>query len=940
MKPFPPLLLSFALCAASGAAQAQADWLRGLADVMRAMVGQHQALPPAGNACAPAPLPNRPLYLRGSFNAWNTDPAWRMTWRCDHYELIATLKGEHQFKIADEDWSADADWGRSAGLARLLAGPLALKGPAIEHRFSGQPVRFHLSFRKDKPPHLRLTDCETKPPFGDTTLYLRGTMSNWAALEDNAFRWHCDAYVLNIDLKGTHDFKIGDADWSKTSTVAVSALGRAALDSQGGSANFSRTFSGLHTLTLRVNAQGVPQLSIGPRSFVDGAEPAITDPAALSIGFDSRNLAHKSPFGAQPQGTEFLFSVSSNAPGVQRVKLVVERRDMTGNQQKLDYIPLERLPMTPHPHGTGTRFEQRYRFNEPAVYGYWFEVETQADKYALQNNPDNVYWTREKGSMGPGTVERLPDNIKSVRRYRQTIHAPDLRVPDWAADTVYYYLFPDRFRNGNPTNDPKPERDKYQNHPVELHARWLERPYRPGEGGDAVYNNDFFGGDLEGIIQKLDDIKSLGANALYMTPVFRAASNHKYDTGDFRQIDPAFGSNADFNRLTQEAAKRGMRVVVDTSLNHVGSDSPYFDRFGNFASQDGTSQGAFAKGKPNPASPYFNWFLFDTTQTDPNQQYRGWVGILDLPELNKDSAAWRNHAYRNDDSVTRHWLRQGASGWRMDVAPWVNDSFWREWSATVKQENPQALTVAETWFDASKYFLGDMFDATMNYIFRNAVLDYAAGGKARKIYPNLELTREAYPAPMLQASMNLLSTHDQARALHHFGIAGNPHTDDTPDPAKLAQAKQRLLLAVLFQVGFPGAPTLYYGDEVGVGGGDDPYNRATYPWADQGGQPDLLLRDRVGKLLKLRASHAVLRRGSVSEPLVLTDEVIVLRRQYQDQQALVLLNNATEARPVTLTLPEGKNAWVDVVSGQAFSAAGGQLEVNVPALFGRILLAQ
>lgn len=936
-----PFLIAASLMACTQV-QAQAEWLRNLAEVMRVTAGHSRSTAPSAKAiCRTPTLASRDLYVRGSLNAWAADDAWRMQWRCDHYELIASPKGEHTFKLADENWSEDADFGGESGAqfrpVRKPLMPLFERGAPIGMVFDGGPKRFHLSFDGRKRPFLRMSDCQAKPPMGDTQLFLRGTMNNWAALDDYAMRWHCDAYVLNIDLKNRHDFKIGDASWSKPSIVAANAKGEAATEAQGGTGNFTRTFGGEHTVTLRFDAKGTPILSIGPRTFVDGNASALTDPLALSLRFDSRDLRHKNPFGAQPLGTDMAFALRS-APGVKRATLVVEKRELVGNQEQLRYLPLARVPLSPTAEGDGTvRWAGTYRFAEPAVYGYWFEVETPTGSYALQNNRDSIYWTREKGSMGPGMVEALPENPQRIRRYRQTIHLADLRVPAWAPDTVYYYVFPERFRNGNKANDPQVGRDKYQSHGIETHAKWIERPHRPGDSGDAVFNNDFFGGDLEGIIQKLDDIKALGANTLYLTPIFRAASNHKYDTGDYKQIDPAFGTNADFKRLSAAAAQRGMRVVLDTSLNHVGSDSPYFDRFGNF----GGKTGAFAGGKPNPASPYYNWFLFDATQTDPNKQYQGWVGVADLPELNKDSPGWRAYAYGSPDSVTRHWLREGAAGWRMDVAPWVNDNFWREWSAVVKQENPQALTVAETWFDASKYFLGDTFDSTMNYIFRNAVLDYAAGGKATTIYPNLELTREAYPTPMLQANMNLLSTHDQARALHAFGIKGNPHTDAGTDPAALAEAKQRLLLSVLFQVGFPGAPTVYYGDEVGVGGGDDPFNRATYPWADEGGQPDLQLRAQFQRLLSLRNAQPVLRRGSLSAPLLLTDNVIVLHRQLGNQHALVLMNNSKAEAPITVTLPAGlPGAWVDGLGGPAASARNGQLTLTLPPLFGRVLLSQ
>ena len=393
--------------------------------------------------------------------------------------------------------------------------------------------------------------------------------------------------------------------------------------------------------------------------------------------------------------------------------------------------------------------------------------------------------------------------------------------------------------------------------------------------------------------QVMREISAMGANTIYMTPVFRAASNHKYDTADYRNIDPAFGSNADFERLTSEAARRGMRVIPDTSLNHTGSDSIYFDRFGNHQ-----SKGAFAGGRIRGDSPYADWYSFDAKQTEPDRQYKGWVGVTDLPELNKASPEFRRFAYGADDSVMKLWLDRGAAGWRMDVAPWVPDDFWREWRRAIKRHKPDALTIAETWFDASKYFLGDTFDSTMNYIFRNTVLDYANGGKASTLYPNIELMREAYPPQAFYALMNLLSSHDQARALHRFG-----YLDETTDAAMVTRAKQRLRLAVLFQMVFPGAPTVYYGDEVGVTGGDDPYNRATYPWADLGGQPDTALLADFKRLIKLRRDHAVLRRGSLDAPLLLDDHLIVLLRQHEGRWAITATNNAEQALAATVTVP-------------------------------------
>jgi len=639
--------------------------------------------------------------------------------------------------------------------------------------------------------------------------------------------------------------------------------------------------------------------------------------------FDSRDAAFKTPFGAQPSGSDISFRIDGGA-GVKSATLVIERRHLSGNYDQLAYEPLARVPMTRQ----GQRFEARHRFADIGVYGYWFELETAEGRYALQNNAAPVYWTKEKGTMGAATIEPLPADLTQVRRYRQTVYRPDFQVPGWARDLVYYYVFPERFRNGDKANDPRPgggrPQDRYQDGDVERHAHWLEKPFKPGtgDGSDARYNNDFFGGDLAGLTTKLDYIQSLGANALYLTPVFRAPSNHKYDAADYKQIDPAFGTNADFERLCAEAAKRGIRVIPDTSLNHVGSDSPYFNRYGNY--HEG---GAFDNGKPNPASPYYGWFKFKPGETDPDKQYQGWFGVADLPEIDKSNPAFRAYAYRDADSVTNYWLDRGAAGWRMDVAPWVPDDFWREWRQAVKAKKPDALTVAETWFDASKHLLGDMFDSTMNYIFRNAVLDYAAGKPARQTYANLELIREAYPPQALYALMNLLSTHDQARALHHFG-----------EDRDLALAKRRLRLALLFQMSYPGSPTIYYGDEVGLGGGDDPYNRSPYPWADEGGRPDEALLADFQRLTKLRHDLPVLRHGTLSAPLHLDDHLVVLARRDGKTWAVTATNNSDEARTVTIRLPFAARALRDALGGEAVAVTNGSIRLTVPPLFGRVLV--
>ncbi len=692
-------------------------------------------------------------------------------------------------------------------------------------------------------------------------------------------------------------------------------------------------------LLIPLLASGQAPAPPAAEASASASAPALA-PIAASLRYDSRLAEFKKPFGAQPAKTWIDFQLTA-LPGVEKLELVIERRRVEGNEDLIVYTEEARVPL--HKAGATAGRESwkaRHRFGAPGVYGYYFIATVGGTRYVVQNNNDAIHWTKEKGSMGPASVAPLPDLAETkgpvppfaIRRYRQTIHAPDFTVPDFARDLVYYYVFPERFRNGDKANDPQVGQAKYQDHGIERHPRWLDRPYKPGsgDGSDAVYNNDFFGGDLAGIIEKLDDLRELGANALYLTPVFQAASNHKYDTGDYKRIDPGFGTNADFERLASEAGKRGIRVIPDTSLNHVGADSPYFNRFGNFP-----AGGAFDHGKPNPASPYASWFRFDLSKATPGDQYAAWIGIRDLPELDKASRAFRDYAFGRD-GVMQFWLDRGAAGWRMDVAPWVPDDFWRAWRVAVKRHQPQALTIAETWFDASKFFLGDTFDATMNYIFRNAVLDYAAGADAQRAYQNLELLRESYPAPSLFASMTLLSSHDQPRALHHFGVR------DDSSPEQIAEAKRRLLLAVFFQMTWPGAPTVYYGDEVGLGGGEDPYNRAPYPWADEGGKPDLALREQFKRLIALRHAQPVLRHGTLSAPLWLDEHVIVLLRQDGRRNAIVAMNNAAEPLRVAIALPPALRGmpFIDAMTPGAPMKAGasGKLLVEIGPMTGRVLV--
>jgi cyclomaltodextrinase len=780
-------------------------------------------------------------------------------------------------------------------------------------------------------------------PLPDTPIYLRGSFNSWVADDAMQLTYDCNRFVLSAEILGSIDFKIADASWSAATTFGGGAQGTAVelgtpiiVSNAEAGPNLTIVGTGAMTFTLDLSqSRDTPVLLVTE----GGGGPNIGDnEIAQSLHFDSRALAHKTPFGAIHPGTSVTFTIEVKADSLSGIDLFVEQEDIYENQYTITYTPVAKVAMTragTSPDGSKDRWQGSFTFEASAVYGYYFETVIDGESVIYANNNITIPYTRSVGAGGVGRPYYKPMQAEAIRRFRQTVYDPAFSPPDWAKDAVYYYIFPERFRNGDPGNDPTPGQDTYVGDiDVELHPTWIDDgPWVPGavdghDGDDEHHNNDFYGGDLQGIIAELDYIASLGANTLYINPIFEAPSNHKYDTSDYLSIDDNFGDDAVFDTLVDEATSRGIRVMLDTSLNHCAADSVYMDRYGKYPGPLGAFEGQVIRTD----SPFYDWFEFNPAATDPDQAYNSWLGISTLANL-QESDAWKSFAFGADDSVTRSWLRRGVSGWRMDVAPWVEDDFWREWRVAVKQENPEALALAETWFDSSKFFLGDTFDSTMNYIFRDAVFAFARGEDAARAMEILELTREHYPPEVYHSLMNLLSTHDAPRALFQFGY----DVGDTSFPV-VAVAKQKLRLAVLFQMTYPGAPAIFYGDEVGLTGGPDPFNRRTYPWADQGGTPDLALLGDITALVEMRQQHPVLRRGSLV-PLYTDANVIVMLRRQGDVTAIVAVNNHDSARTVTVDLTgHGVSGTLQnlVGSRDTIEITGSTVELELPALFGSV----
>jgi cyclomaltodextrinase / maltogenic alpha-amylase / neopullulanase len=378
-------------------------------------------------------------------------------------------------------------------------------------------------------------------------------------------------------------------------------------------------------------------------------------------------------------------------------------------------------------------------------------------------------------------------------------------VPAWVKDAVFYQIFPERFANGDTTNDPDG---------VE---RWGGRPT----------SRNFFGGDLQGIIDHLDYIQDLGANAIYLNPIFEATTNHKYNTTDHMRIDPHFGDDAVFKRLLDSCHARGIRVVIDGVFNHTGVDF--------FAFADVKAKGEL--------SPYKEWYTFHSfpVSSPSHPNYECWWGHGTLPKLRTEDPAVREYLF----AVTRKWMSMGIDGWRLDVPNEIPHEFWIEWRKLVKSINPECYIVGELWENAAAWLKGDQFDAVMNYRFRDHALKFFAQGKFSPSAFDTALAhqRDDYPESVDFALQNLLGSHDTERLL-----------------TVCDKSEDRVRLAVLFQMTYPGAPMIYYGDEIGMEGGKDPACRGTMVWEVP--KQRVELRNWFKAMIALRRANPVWRHGA------------------------------------------------------------------------------
>ena len=538
--------------------------------------------------------------------------------------------------------------------------------------------------------------------------------------------------------------------------------------------------------------------------------------------FDSRDTRYKQPYGAVPSGTVVQLTLRPpRSGGFSKGVLIAyfEHRQEERHEQPMTWAGLD-----------GDRDV--------------FQTALDTGDYV------GLVWYSFR-------LEGLDGRQEELGPYQLTVYDGAEDVPEWFGEGVTYQIFPDRFRR---TRVPDPTGMVGGR---SVHTGWDEEPeYRPDQNGE-VRNRDFFGGSRAGVLEKLPYLRGLGVDTLYFCPVFEAPENHRYGTGDYEKIDPMLGTEADFRALCDAAHQLGMRVMLDGVFNHQAFVSRYFNGDGSYQSV-GAAQ--------SQDSPYYPWYHFSHWP----DHYDSWWGIYSLPAVDESQPTYRDFIFAGENSIIRRWLNAGADGWRLDVADELPDDFVHGIHEAARQAKPDAVVIGEVWEDGSnkiaygvrrRHILGGHCDGLMNYPFRNALLSFLLGDDAFHFKQAMETIRENYPPFAWRSAMNFLGTHDTPRILTLLGYGGDGQDHDkdwrasyflTPEQYLLGRSK--LMLGALVLFAFPGSPMIYYGDEAGLEGLEDPFNRRTFPW----GREDEELLAWYRALGAARGQLEALRRGELT----------------------------------------------------------------------------
>jgi len=744
----------------------------------------------------------------------------------------------------------------------------------------------------------------------------------------------------------------------------------------GGGNNIPFTVPGAGgTVTFSFNAAtNTPSVSV-----VSGGPSPDNNVEWDGLRHDSRDTLYRTPGGAVPAGTDVLIRLRTFHNDVTSVSLRIY--DINANGQRL--IPMSIAAADVSCYQTGLEASTcdfwQATVNEVSPNNLWY-------RFIITDGSDTNYYADNTPALDGG-LGSVTDNVVD-NSFALMFYDPAFEAPAWAKGASIYQIFPDRFRDGQSHNNPKTGDIRYDD-PV-LKLSWGTKPegfcrnYSDGDTNcpwrfdptppdwspakEGPRGRDYFGGDLQGVDQKLGYLKVLGVNTLYFNPIFDSGSDHGYDTQDYYKIDPYFGTQKDWENLVKHADHLGIRIVLDGVFNHMSSDSPIFDRYHHY-----TAIGACE----SLSSPYRSWFTFQdvaagtgncvgSSGVADSATYDGWFGFDSIPVINKSLPAVQQYFLTAPQSVSKYWLNEGADGWRLDV---MGDSsfpagYWETFRSEVKTTKPDALIISETWQKDStllRMLRGDRADSTMNYRLRDAVIGLLApqgfdskgfADSGRIIAPSefasrMESIREDYPDAAYYSLMNLLDSHDTERLRWTLTPGEETTASKELNTGNVTQGKQRQKIASLIQFTVPGAPTVFYGDEVGITGDDDPDDRRTFPWLDKGGKPDTSMFLHYTALNALRKTQSVFVNGDFK--MLLADDatqLIAYGRKTDKQVALVIVNRSDSAQnftvPVTGYLPNGivlkKVYLVGSVSPQQATVTNGNITGNIGPLSAVILL--
>lgn len=567
------------------------------------------------------------------------------------------------------------------------------------------------------------------------------------------------------------------------------------------------------------------------------------------MNFNSRKIECKSPYGAVKCGEKLSlhFPIASWV-SVDKMFVFIRLGDVS--------TPVE-MRFEKSENGFSV-YTADYVFDAAGIYYYRFEM----------RNRDGV-WYYGRGENGESVCgENLPE-------WQLTVYKSTYKTPDFAKGNIIYHVFVDRF---NRADGVKTKR-KYR-----LHKSFSESPEVVSADG-KYYADDFFGGNFNGIREKLDYLEELGVGIIYLSPIFKAYSNHRYDTGDYLKVDELLGTEDDFKRLLDAAHEKGMKIILDGVFNHSGADSLYFNKFGTY-----DSLGAYQ----SKSSPYYDWYYFKKFP----DEYACWWGCDNVPDLNKSNKDYRALVF-GKNGVVEKWQKLGADGWRLDVVDELPIDFVNLLIKKIKSVNKDALVIGEVWEDASTkvsygelrpYLLGDQLDGTMNYPFMNAIIAYVRDGDEKFFKDTVQSILENYPKETVYCLMNSLGTHDTVRiinALSDVRAHGWSKTHKLgyklPD-SEYEKAKKKLYLASVLQFTLPGIPSIFYGDEAGLQGFDDPINRRPYPW----GSEDKEILAHYKKLGRIRRENRAVFSGGFN----MRDEngLVAYERTSGDDEILIAVN--------------------------------------------------